>query len=75
MVRKKEAMRVRPVEHVQGAGGRSPSTTAAAGVGPGPCAGFQLAGDPPGASIGYHEHQVEFEAYVVLSGEATERQR
>ena len=26
---------------------------------------------PPGASIGYHEHQGEFEAYYVLSGEAT----
>ncbi len=26
---------------------------------------------PPGASIGYHEHSGEFEAYYVLSGEAT----
>lgn len=26
---------------------------------------------PPGASIGYHEHSGEFEAYLVLSGEAT----
>ena len=26
---------------------------------------------PPGASIGYHEHEGEFEAYYVLSGEAT----
>ncbi len=25
---------------------------------------------PPGASIGYHEHSGEFEAYYVLSGEA-----
>ncbi len=26
---------------------------------------------PPGASIGYHEHEGEFEAYYVVSGEAT----
>ena len=26
---------------------------------------------PPGASIGYHEHSGEFEAYYVISGEAT----
>ena len=26
---------------------------------------------PPGCSIGYHEHEGEFEAFYVLSGEAT----
>jgi len=26
---------------------------------------------PPGASIGYHEHSGEFEAFYVISGEAT----
>ena len=26
---------------------------------------------PPGASIGYHDHAGEFEAYYVMSGEAT----
>lgn len=26
---------------------------------------------PPGSSIGYHTHEGEFEAYYVLSGEAT----
>ena len=32
---------------------------------------FQIIIVPPGASIGYHEHHGEFEAYYVLSGEAT----
>lgn len=28
---------------------------------------------PPGCSIGYHQHQGEFEAYYILSGEALVR--
>ena len=72
MVRKKEAMRVRPVEHAQG--GRGTVTFydwLLPEEAPGHGRVFSRLVIPPGASIGYHEHQGEFEAYVVLSGEAT----
>ena len=72
MVRRKEEIRVRRVEHAQGGKGAVTFTD------------FLLPEDapghgrvisklviPPGASIGPHTHSGEFEAFYVLDGEAT----
>mgnify|MGYP000525174637 CR=1 FL=1 len=72
MIRRKNDVRVRPVENAQGGEG---TVTFYDWLLPEEAAGhgrvFSKLVIPPGASIGYHEHEGEFEAYTVLSGEAT----
>jgi len=72
MIRRKEDIRERTVENAQGGDGKVtfydwllPEEA------PGHGRVFSKLVIPPGASIGYHEHHGEFEAYIVLSGEAT----
>ncbi len=71
MVRRKEDIRGRNVENAQGGDGTVtfydwllPEEA------PGHGRVFSKLVIPPGASIGYHEHSNEFEAYIVISGEA-----
>ncbi|MCR4717620.1 MAG: cupin domain-containing protein [Lachnospiraceae bacterium] len=72
MIRRKADIRVRNVENAQGGEG---TVTFSDWLLPEEAAGhgrtFSTLVIPPGASIGYHEHEGEFEAYLVLSGEAT----
>ena len=72
MVRRKQDIRVRTVEKAQGGKGEVifhdwllPEEA------PGHGRVFSKLVLPPGSSIGYHTHEGEFEAYYVVSGEAT----
>lgn len=72
MVRRSDEIRVRKVEKAQGGEGEVcfydwllPEEAAGHGR------VFSKLVIPPGCSIGYHEHEGEFEAFYVLSGEAT----
>ena len=72
MIRRKEEIRIRPVQNAQGGEGEVvfydwllPEEAKGHGR------VFSKLVIPPGASIGYHTHEGEFEAYYVLSGEAT----
>ncbi len=71
MIRRKEEVRVRKVENAQGGEG---TVTFYDWLLPEEAKGhgrvFSKLVIPPGASIGYHGHDGEFEAYLVLSGEA-----
>jgi quercetin dioxygenase-like cupin family protein len=72
MIRRQNDIRVRNVENAQGGDG---TVTFYDWLLPEEAAGhgrtFSRLVIPPGASIGYHEHSGEFEAYIVISGEAT----
>ncbi|MCR5654860.1 MAG: cupin domain-containing protein [Lachnospiraceae bacterium] len=72
MIRRKDEIRIRPVMNAQGGEGEVvfydwllPEEA------PGHGRVFSKLVIPPGASIGYHSHEGEFEAFYVLSGEAT----
>lgn len=72
MVRRKEDIRVRKVKEAQGGTGEVvfhdwllPEDAAGHGR------IFSTLVIPPGASIGFHEHQGEFEAFYVMEGVAT----
>lgn len=72
MIRRKEDIRVRPVQNAQGGEGEVtfydwllPEEA------PGHGRVFSKLVIPSGASIGYHDHHGEFEAFLVLEGEAT----
>ena len=72
MVRRKEEIRVRPSKNVRGGRGEVtfydwmlPEDA------PGHGRTFSKLVIPPGCSIGNHRHEGEFEAFYVLSGEAT----
>ena len=72
MIRRKEDIKVRNVKNAQGGDGEVrfydwllPEEALGHGR------VFSKLVIPPHASIGYHEHEGEFEAYLVLSGEAT----
>lgn len=72
MIRKKEEIRVREVEHAQGGSGKVtfydwllPEEA------PGHGRLFSKLVIPSGSSIGYHEHYGEWEAFYVLEGQAT----
>ena len=74
MVRRKEEIRVREVEHAQGGEGTVifhdwllPEEAEKHGR------VFSKLVIPPGCSIGYHTHEGEFEAFYVLEGEAAVR--
>ena len=71
MIRRKEDVRIRKVNGAQGGEGEVvfydwllPEEA------PGHGRVFSKLVIPPGASLGYHQHEGEFEAYYVLSGEA-----
>ena len=71
MIRRKEEIRVRTVDHAQGGDGRItfydwllPEEA------PGHGRVFSKLVIPPGASLGYHGHSGEMEAFLVLEGEA-----
>lgn len=72
MVRRKEEVRVRTIQGAQGGKGE---VTFHDWLLPEEAKGhgrvFSKLVIPPGASIGYHEHQGEFEAFYVLEGVAT----
>ncbi len=72
MIRKSEDIRVRKVKNAQGGDGE---VTFYDWLLPEEAAGhgrvFSKLVIPPGSSIGYHTHDGEFEAYLVLEGEAT----
>ena len=72
MIRRKEEIRIRNVEHAQGGAG---TVTFHDWLLPEEAKNhgnvFSTLVVPPGCSIGYHEHHGTFEAYLVLSGEAT----
>ena len=72
MIRRKEDIRIRNVKNACGGEGEVsfhdwllPEEAAGHGR------VFSKIVIPPGASIGYHDHHGEFEAYLVVSGEAT----
>lgn len=72
MIKRSEEIKPRRVENAKGGDGEvcffdwlSPDEA----KGHGRC--FSKLVIPPGASIGYHEHSGEFEAFYVISGEAT----
>ena len=72
MIRKKEDIRIRKVQNAQGGEGEVtfydwllPEEA------PGHGRVFSKLVIPPGCSIGYHDHEGEFEAYLVLEDEAT----
>ena len=72
MVRREKDIRERKVNHAQGGSGAVtfydwllPEEA------PGHGRVFSKRVIPPGSSIGYHTHEGEFEAYYVISGEAT----
>ena len=72
MLRRKEDIRVREVEHAQGGDGcvcfydwLLPEDA------PGHGRVISKLVIPPHCSIGYHQHEGEFEAFYVLEGEAT----
>lgn len=71
MIRRKDDIRVRNADNAQGGDG---TVTFYDWLLPAEAAGhgrvFSKLVIPPGASIGYHEHRGEFEAYIVISGEA-----
>ncbi len=72
MFRRKEDIRVRQVKNAQGGEGEVTFTDWLLPEDvPGHGRVFSKLVIPPGASIGYHEHSGEFEAYYVISGEAT----
>ena len=69
MIRRKDEIRVREVKNAQGGNGSVffhdwllPEEA------PGHGRVFSKIVLPPGSSIGYHEHQGEFEAYLVAAG-------
>lgn len=71
MVRRKDEIRLREVEHAQGGDGTVvfhdwllPEEAKGHGR------VFSRLVIPPGCSIGYHSHEGEFEAFYVLEGEA-----
>ncbi len=72
MFRRKEDIKVRNVKNAQGGDGE---VTFYDWLLPEEAKGhgrvFSKLVIPPGASIGYHAHEGEFEAYLVVSGEAT----
>lgn len=72
MVRRKEEVRVRTIQGAQGGKGE---VTFHDWLLPEEAKGhgrvFSTLVIPPGASIGYHEHEGEFEAFYVLEGVAT----
>lgn len=71
MVRRKADIRIRTVENAQGGEGKVTfEDWLLPQEAPGHGRVFSRLVIPPGASIGYHGHNGEFEAYVVLSGEA-----
>lgn len=72
MIRRKEEVRVRRIENAQGGNGQVcfydwllPEEA------PGHGRVFSKLVIPPGASIGYHQHNGDFEAFYVLEGVAT----
>ena len=72
MIRRKEDIRIRPVQNAQGGEGE---VTFYDWLLPEEAQGhgrvFSKLVIPPGASIGYHDHHGELEAFLVLEGEAT----
>ena len=72
MIRRKEEIQVRKVSNAQGGEG---DVTFFDWLLPDEAPGhgrvFSKLVIPPGCSLGYHKHEGEFEAYYVLSGEAT----
>lgn len=71
MVRRKEEMKVRNVEHARGGNGTVTFTDFIVPEDiPGHGRLVSKLEIPPGSSIGEHQHEGEFEAFYILEGEA-----